>query len=270
MTNDQENLELWSVLTQMDEAGDIDGAMNFALENVLRDEIPGQRYIAWAYSQKDDFANAGAWYLAAVRAGSSEAIEECYECAKLLDAKGDSDSLATLCASEPIVAMEKFQRLMVAHYHRAGSISFGLKWSCLLAARGERKDLVYVGKLYLFDGRPDEALHYLEQAAEKGDGEANQLVGEMYWQGVGVEKDQLKAAAFYGISSSQGFVLSESRLLHMKRSRRGLWYLPIFLIRILCLTLKSKVLASQNPEDPRISLIPSSGASVDPHNPSAG
>lgn len=255
MMADEKIHELWATFTLVDDAGDIDGAMNFALESVLSKEIPGQRYIAWAYSKKGDIASASTWYLAAVRGGSSAAIEECYECAKLLDSKGDSASLEALCSESPLVTIDKFQRLMVAHYHRTGLISSGLKWSSLVAARGVEEDLVYVSKLYLSDGRPGEALHYLEQAAGKGGGEANELLGEMYWQGVGAEKNEAKAKDCYNISSSQGFVFSESRLLHMRRSRRGVWYLPIFAIQIVWLTFKAKLLASRNPHDPRISLL---------------
>ena len=255
MTTDPNKSHLWTSFAKLDDAGDVKAAVAFVLDTPLKHEVNAQRYVGWANAQKGDMISAGAWYLKAASQGDKAAIEDCYEFAKLLDSQGDEKALTSFVETPLLHSMERFQRLMVSFYYRTGMKSKVLEWSILLAKNNREEDLIYLGKLYLSSGLPENAVPYLSEAADAGSGEANELMGEMYWQGLGVTQDQERASAHYSLSSRKGFLHSQSRLLHIKRRQRSIWHLPIFAFGVIRLAFKARALHARNPEDPRLDLL---------------
>jgi len=254
MTDD--NDDLWRTFASLDEAGDISGALDFALHSELKDDSRGQRYIGWVYSTRSDFVTAGSWYLKAVRQGNEDAVADCKECARLMWRDGFHDEALALAEALPLSSLETFQRFLMSRYFDLGNGEKLLEWAIRLAGFGKEEDVVYLARLLISQNNPMAAVPYLEAAADRGSPAAHQLLGELYRQGVGVVQDELKANEHYRESAKHGYILSQTRLLHSKRAARGVSHLPVFAVRLLALLAKTAVLNSTNPRDPRLSDLP--------------
>jgi TPR repeat protein len=254
MTDDKD--DLWRTLATLEDAGDIAGSLDFLLHSALSEDSRGQRYIGWIYTTRDEFVVAGTWYLKAAQQGNEDALAECMECVIAMWRSGLHEESLSLAASPPLSSLETFQRFSMSRYFDLGNGEKLLEWSVRLAAFGKEKDVMYAARLLLSRNDPAAAVAHLEAAAERGSPEAHQLVGELYRRGAGVVQDELKANLHFREGAKHGYILSRTRLLHSDRATRGVWYLPIFVGRLLALMAKAVALNSMNPSDPRLADLP--------------
>lgn len=254
MTDDKDNL--WRTLAALEDEGDVAGSLDFLLRSALSEDPRGQRYIGWIYFTRGDFVVAASWYLKAAQQGDEEALAECMECAIAMWRNDLHEEALSLTASPPLSSLETFLRFSVSRYFDLGNKERLLEWSVRLAAFGKEGDVMYVARLLLSRNDPAAAVPYLEAAAERGSPAAHQLLGELYRRGAGVMQDEIKADLHFREGAKHGYILSRTRLLHSGRAMRGIWYLPIFVGRLLALMAKTVTLNSINPTDPRLADLP--------------
>jgi len=248
--------DLWRILADLDEAGNVAGALDHALGSELKNDSRGQRYIGWAHYTQGEVVVAASWYLKAARQGNEAAIADCMECAIQMWREGLRDEALALAESPPLCHLETSQRFLMSRYFDLGKREKLVEWSLRLAAFGKEGDVMYVAKLLVSQHDTIAALPHLEALAERGSPAAHQLLGELYRQGIGVSKDEKKANLHYAVGARHGYLVSQTRLLHYDRATKGVWHLPVFAVRLLALMARSVVLNSKHPQDPRLADLP--------------
>lgn len=243
-------------LAELDASGATDQAAALCEALPCNQIIECQRYLGWFYGSQSDFQKSCGWYLKAVKQGSAEALEECWQCVLLSDAAGDKDLAISLCATEPLAENVKFQRYLVREYFSRGDSAELLRWSRKVAEFGDPSDLLYVADLYLSRGEPLHALHYLEHAANSGSARAHQLLGEIYAFGLGVQPNESEASLHYQVSAREGYLLSKTRLLHMKRIRSGFFKKCFYTTLIVACIIEALFLRVFSPRDKRLADLP--------------
>ena len=249
-------VDCWRRLTELDERGETTLAIALCETAPCSLDVHCQRYLGWIYAGRGEPEKASEWYLKAAQQGDSEAIEECWKCVLMIEAKGDKEKAIALCSATPLSEYLNCQRYLAKACFAQGDVEGLMSWSLKIAAHGGADDLLYVGSLYLSEGKPHLAMDFLKRAAVAGNGRAHQLLGEMYSFGVGVPENKEKAAGHYQESAKKGYLLSRVRLLHLKRREGGITANITFLARLPLLTLKAVVIKLRNPNDPRIADIP--------------
>ncbi len=84
---------------------------------------------------------------------------------------------------------------------------------CLDAAKeGDLQAQVALGQFYGANGRYDEAIGWYRKAADQGDPAGQRLMGDLYREGVGVERDPAKAHGCYVKAAEQGEPLAQVTL----------------------------------------------------------
>jgi TPR repeat protein len=248
--------DLWRMLADLDEAGNVAGALDHALGSELKDDSRGQRYIGWAHYTQGEVVTAASWYLKAARQGNEAAIADCMECAIQMWREGRRDEALALAESPPLSHVETSQRFLMSRYFDLGDREKLVEWSLRLAAFGKEGDVMYVAKLLVSQNDTTAALPHLEALAERGIPAAHQLLGELYRQGIGVAKDEQKANLHYAVGARHGYLVSQTRLLHYHRATKGVWYLPVFAVRLLALMIRGVAVNSKHPQDPRLADLP--------------
>jgi TPR repeat protein len=249
-------VDCWRRLTELDERGETTLAIALCETAPCSLDVHCQRYLGWIYAGQGNPEKSIEWYRKAAMQGDSEAIEECWKCVLMIDAKGDKEKAIELCHAVPLSEYLNCQRYLAKECFARGDTEGLLSWSLKIAAHGGADDLLYVGNLYLSEGKPDLAIDFLKRAAIAGNSRAHQLLGEMYAFGVGVAENKEKAVSHYQESAKKGYLLSRIRLLHLKRRGGGTTANINFLARLPLLTLKALVIKLRDPNDPRISDIP--------------
>jgi len=249
-------VDCWRRLTDLDERGETTLAIELCETAPCSLDVHCQRYLGWVYASQGKLEKSVDWYLKAAMQGDSEAIEECWKCVLMIDAKGEKEKAIELCSAVPLSDYLNCQRYIAKVCFAQGDTEGLLRWSLKIAAHGGADDLFYVGNLYLSDGKPHLARDFLKRAAVAGNARAHQLLGEMYAFGVGGIEDKKAAVSHYQESAKKGYLLSRIRLLHLKR-REGsvmaninfLGQLPLLVLTVLWIKLR-------NPNDPRVADIP--------------
>jgi TPR repeat protein len=242
-------------LAELDARGDILDAVALCETLPCSEDVNCQRYLGWTYASRGELEKAGDWYLKAAAQGSSEAIDECWKCVLMIDARGNKVKAMSLCETSPLSEHLDCQRYLARTYFEKGDIDSTLRWCLKIVERGGSDDLLYVGKLYLSKNQPLQALDFLKRAALAGNAHSYQLLGEMYAFGLGVTKDIDLATRYYQEGAAKGYLLSQVRLLHIKRQQGGIVANLIFLLRFPPLALKALVIKIRNPSDPRLADI---------------
>lgn len=243
-------------LAELDARGDIALAIEHCEKFPCSENAKCQRYLGWANTDRKEYEKAAEWYLKAAAQGDAEAIEECWVCVLNIEASGNLNKAMELSQTAPLSEHLNFQRYLAKAYFDQGNIDQTLYWSIKIAECGGAEDLLYVGKLYLSEGKPSQALDFLKRAASAGNVRAHQLLGEMYGFGIGVTKDSKAATSYYQESANKGYVLSQVRLLHLKRQGGGVAANFAFITRFPLLALKGLLIKLRNPNDPRVADIP--------------
>lgn len=212
-----------------------------------------QRYMGWIHSKQGRHEEAARWYLRAAVQGSSEALEKCWNCVLKLSEAGRVDSALAFCEAEPLASYLPCQRYVAKTYYAQGDMEATLQWSRKIAERGGADDLFYVANLYQARQETDLVLEYLARAAEAGSSQAHQELGEMYAFGVDVPKDLSSARVHYHEAAKKGFVLSQVRLVHIKRGESRGVARVILAVELSLLILKAVFLKLFKPTDPRLS-----------------
>jgi TPR repeat protein len=243
-------------LAELDARGEITLAIEHCEKFPCSEDPKCQRYLGWAYANRDDFEKAAKWYLKAATQGGLEAIEECWAFVQCIDASGKKIIAMEFCQEAPLSEHVNFQRYLAKQYFKEGDIDQTLRWSLKIASHGGADDLLYVGDLYLSQSKPELALDFLKRAASAGSVRAHQLLGEMYGFGIGVTKDRSAAASYYQESANKGYVLSQVRLLHLKRQGGGVASNLAFIAQLSLVALKGAMIKFRNPNDPRVADMP--------------
>lgn len=249
-------VDCWRRLTELDEQGETTLAIELCEAAPCSLDVHCQRYLGWIYASQGKLEKSVEWYSKAALQGDAEAIEECWKCILMIDAKGDKKKAIELCSAVPLSEYLNCQRYLAKVCFTQGDTEGLLSWSLKIAAHGGADDLLYVGNLYLSAGKPHLAIDFLKRAAIAGNGRAHQLLGEMYAFGVGEAENKEKALSYYQESAKKGYLLSRVRLLHLKRREGGVMANINFLVRLPLLTLKALLIKLRNPNDPRIADIP--------------
>jgi TPR repeat protein len=198
---------------------------------------------------------AGDWYLKAALQGSAEALEECWKCVRLLDEKGQREHAIKLCETAPLSDRLECQRYLIKVHFDRGDRQDILRWSLRAAERGEPSDVFYVGTIYSAEAQPLLALEFFRKAAAEGHGRAHQRLGEMLAYGLGVPKDEDTSVSHYQEAAKQGYLLSQMRLLHIRRKSEGFFGRLILLVRIVTLAIRFALMWFRNKDDPRLADI---------------
>jgi TPR repeat protein len=243
-------------LAELDARGEITRAIEHCEESPYSENSKCQRYLGWAYANRHEFEKAAQWYLRAATQGDVEAIEECWAFVQSVDALGKKTIAMEFSRQAPLSQHLTFQRYLAKQYFEEGNIDQTLHWSLKIADHGGKDDLLYVGELYLSQDKPEPALDFLKRAASAGSARAHQLLGEMYGFGIGVTKDTRAAASYYQESANKGYLLSQVRLLHLKRQEGGFTSNLEFAARLPLIVLKGLMIKACNPSDPRVADIP--------------
>lgn len=242
-------------LAELDARGEVSRAIEHCESSPCCDNPTCQRYLGWANASRQDYEEAIKWYLKAASQGDEQAIEECWSCVSNIGTLGNKGKAIELCQTIPLSEHLKFQRYLVKAYYDQGNLAETLRWSLKIAERGAAEDLLYVGKLYLSEGKPQEAIGFLKRAASAGSIQAHQILGEMYGYGVGVPKDTKIATAHYQQSANNGYLLSSVRLLYLKRQEGGFAANLAFIAKFPVLAIKGVIMKFRDPNDPRVADI---------------
>ena len=243
-------------LAELDARGEITRAIEHCEKSPCSENSKCQRYLGWAYANRHEYEKAAEWYLKAASQGDAEAIDEGWGFVQSVDALGKKTIAMEFSKQVPLSQHLNFQRYLAKQYFDEGKIDQTLHWSLKVAERGGADDLLYVGDLYLSQGKPELALDFLKRAASAGNVRAHQLLGEMYGFGIGVTKDSSAAASYYQESANNGYLLSQVRLLHLKRQEGGFTSNMAFAAQLPLIMLKGLMIKLRNPSDPRVADIP--------------
>lgn len=124
------------------------------------------------YMQERNFAEALFWLRRAADLGNADAMERV----------GDCYSLGLGVAADPVEALDWYGKAGAAGVHLVG-----------------RHSLYAVGVAFLHAGGPRIALGYLTEATKENDLDAMELLGEIYRDGNGVQKDPTVAQGWFNL-----------------------------------------------------------------------
>jgi TPR repeat protein len=252
--NDQD--PLWADLDALDKSNDLEGAIALGEASALGEEPRFTRYIAWAFTERQDLLSAGRWYAKSHSLGAEKAEAEFQLCLRRLYEGGFTREAAQLAGTPPMEDREGTHRTMVS-LHFAANDSDGLLDSSLrLATVGRPSDVRYAGEVLLSRGDADGAFPYMKQAAEDGDSLASQSLGEMYYRGIGAAQSEELAESAYRPAARDGFILSRSRLAHIAHSRTGRRFDVAFISAMIAITTRALWLRLVRPDDARLWGLP--------------
>jgi hypothetical protein len=97
-------------------------------------------------------------------------------------------------------------------FNRLWCFAFLIIGSCLLVASHAIADPVLDAQSAIMEGRYEKAAKLLRPVAEQGDARAQYILGNLYFDGWGVSKDEQAAAHWYQLSAEQGDVDAQYRL----------------------------------------------------------
>ena len=93
-----------------------------------------------------------------------------------------------------------------------------IKWLLSAAEKGNAKIQFKLAQIYRADEKMTEAVKWYEKAAAKGVKEAMHNLATCYLDGIGVEKDLVKAKALYEKAAKAGYGPSEAKLQEVEEA----------------------------------------------------
>jgi TPR repeat protein len=246
----------WDELQALGRENDLEGALALGAALDLDSNPLYVRYIAWLHWQRGDVISSGHLYAKALALGDHEAEAEFQTCLQHLYRGGLRDQASALANLAPMStstgALRNILHLQFAAQDRAGLRELSQR----LGKVGDARDARYAGEVLLYDGDVEAAFPFLSRAAELGDPRACQLLGEMYYQGKGVSKNDAEATTWYRAAAKHGFILSRSRLAHLRHSQNGARIDVVFILQMIGVMSKALWLLFLRPDDPRLDRLP--------------
>jgi TPR repeat protein len=162
------------------------------------------------------------------------------------------DGLSELCEKASYAETIPWQHLMGWKHYEHGDPKSALTWFEKAIEQGDVNALYGAGVSYLALKEYTPTIFYLQKAADAGLAVAAYLLGSLYLEGGGVEKDEAMMKKWLGFAASNGVLAAEIRLARYNATHGNFFSRIPAILKAIFVLIKTFSIAIKDADDPRL------------------